>query len=335
MQENDNGGIILIRKIIGAVSLFITFIVTFAIGVGCIVRGAGDFSWDIVSEYVSMSDIVMINDSPISNLFSFSDHSAMVGSHAEGQIDMPSGAGTIEIEDMPVELTFEISEDEQIHLTFDGDINKSCVVKSAANLEGKNIPDIEFAYNDSTDKATIRFRNLRTRAKEAPQITLAIPANYAGAVKLEDVAGKVDGNLPLTLVKVTAKNVSGKVTLTNLTADELTISDVAGKVTFENGKFNTLTVKDGAGKVNIDGSVGSFNIENIAGKADIVSEINLADDCSVKNVMGDVSVTLPEGCTFKVKKDNVVGVVIAKNSKKGEHTVTIDNVMGKVSIVNS
>ncbi|MBQ1414183.1 MAG: DUF4097 family beta strand repeat protein [Clostridia bacterium] len=325
----------MIRKIIGAVSLFITFIVTFAIGVGCIIRGAGDFSWDIVSEYVSMSDIVMINDTPVSNLFSFSDHSAMMGSHAEGQIDMPSGAGTIEIVDIPVNLVFVVSSDEQIHLTFDGDINKSCVVKSAANLEGTNIPDIEFAYNDSTDKAVIRFRNFRTRASETPRLTIAIPANYAGAIKLEDVAGKAEGDLPLSLTKVTIKNVAGNASISDLTAPELKISDVAGKVELEDGKFQTLTVEDGAGKVIVSGSVGSFDVHGIAGKVEISSDIPLADDCAIRNIMGDVSVTLPKGCAFKVKKDDVVGVVIAKGSKKGEHTVTIENIMGKVSILNT
>ena len=90
-----------------------------------------------------------------------------------------------------------------------------------------------------------------------------------------------------------------------------------------------------AGKVIVSGSVGSFDVHGIAGKVEISSDIPLADDCAIRNIMGDVSVTLPKGCAFKVKKDDVVGVVIAKGSKKGEHTVTIENIMGKVSILNT
>ena len=83
----------MIRKIILAVTFAGIFVLTFAIGVGFIIAGAGDFSWDIVSQYVSMSDIVKINDKPISNLFSFSDHSEYVGSHAEGKIGCPTENG--------------------------------------------------------------------------------------------------------------------------------------------------------------------------------------------------------------------------------------------------
>ena len=324
----------MIKKIIGAVSLFVVFIVTFAIGVGFIVRGAGDFSWDIVSQYVSMSDIVMINDTPISNLFSFSDHSKTVTSHAEGQIPTPTNEGASEIEDMPADLTMTVSEDEFIHFTFDGEVRMSCVVMSAANLTGKNVPNIEFVYNDGTDKATIRFKQLRVNSKETPKITIAIPASFGGTLSFDDVAGKVTGTLPLTLKKFTAKDVAGKLELSGINTPEADISDVAGNVQMDEGVLESLSVKDSAGKVVVNGSVGVFAIENIAGKVQIESKIKLAGDCTVKNVMGDISIKLPQGAKYKLKKSDVVGVVLAAGSKKADYTITVSDVMGKVSIDN-
>lgn len=322
----------MIRKIIGAVSLFVTFIVTFAIGVGCIIRGAGDFSWDIVSEYVSMSDIVMINDTPISNLFSFSDHSRTVGSQAEGQIAAPTADGVIIIENLPADLKLIASEDEFIHFRFKGNVRSSCVVKSAKNLTGKNIPDIEFDYNDSTDQAIIRFRKLRADAKDMPEIVIAVPTHYAGNMKLDDVAGKLEGEFPLSLSKVTITNIAGKVILTGIESPVLDISEVAGTVEFSESNLADLTIKNSAGKIKVSGTVGVFHIKNIAGSAEVETDRNIAADCEIADIMGKVDVTLPAGSKVKIEKNNVVGIVIAKNSKKGEHTIVIKDVMGKVGV---
>lgn len=322
----------MIKKIIGAVSLFITFIITFAIGVGCIVRGAGDFSWDIVSQYVSMSDIVMINDSPISNLFSFSDHSAIVGSHAEGRISTPTNGGIIEIRDVPANIALTTSTDEFIYLTFDGNVKESCVASSVANLTGKNIPDIEFAYNDSTDKAVIRFNRLRTDSKEMININIAIPASFKGDINFRDIAGKVQGDFPLNLSKLTIDNATGKVIINSLSAQILDVSDVAGEVALTDGKFGYLKSDDCAGKVTVSGSVGYFDITDIAGNINVESDIDIADDCKISDIMGNVNITLPTGSLVKIKKKDVMGIVIADSSNEAEHTVTISDVMGKISI---
>lgn len=327
----------MIKKIIGAVSLFIVFVVTFALGVGFIVRGAGDFSWDIVSEYVSMSDIVMINDSPISNLFSFSDHSSVVGSHAEGQIACPTVDGRIEIYDIPAEMTIVASEDEMIHLTFDGDVRKSCVVDAAANLTGDNIPDLVFEYNDSTDKATIRFKNLRIPSKTntTPKLTIAIPASYVGNVLLKDIAGKAESTVPMTFAQMEIKDVAGKVELENTSAKTLVVSDVTGRVALTAGIFEEINLDDAAGKVEISGSVGRFSIDNIVGSVKIESEINITDNCTVNNIVGTVDITLPTGSKIQLKKNEVVGVAIATNTdKKAAYTITVSNIVGKVFIKN-
>ena len=303
----------MIKKIIGAVSLFITFVVTFAIGVGCIVRGAGDFSWDIVSKYVSMSDVVQINDSPISNLFSFSDHSSMVKSHAEGQIPVPTDSGIIEIEDVPADVTITQSQDEFIHFTFDGNIKQSSVVSSAANLTGEHIPNVEFEYNDGTDVATIQYKRLRTDSKVKLNVNIAIPASFKGNISFKDVAGTVNGDIPLELNNLSVKDTAGKIILSGVSAQRLDISNIAGNVT-------------------ISGNVGRFEIDNIAGNISVESNVYIADDCKINDVVGVVNITLPTGSLVEIKKKDVMGVVTANSSEKAEHTVTISDVMGKVSI---
>ena len=102
----------------------------------------------------------------------------------------------------------------------------------------------------------------------------------------------------------------------------------------DEGVLESLSVKDSAGKVVVNGSVGVFAIENIAGKVQIESKIKLAGDCTVKNVMGDISIKLPQGAKYKLKKSDVVGVVLAAGSKKADYTITVSDVMGKVSIDN-
>lgn len=320
----------MIRKIILAVTLAGIFVLTFAIGVGFIIAGAGDFSWDIVSQYVSMSDITKINDTPISNLFSFSDHSEYVGSHAEGQIGCPTQDGVIIFENIPEEIDVTASPDEYIHLTFDGKIRLSSSVKSAKNLTGNNIPDFQFEFNKSTDEAIIKIRKLR--GKEI-SIQLEIPADYAGNVRMKSVAGKLNVTVPLELSELKIDDMAGSITTKGVSAKKAVISNVAGDVNLSAGVFDQLSINDSLNNVNISGTVGGFDIESALGKIKIESNKGLTQNCSIKSVKGSVDVTLPKGSKFKLEKKDVVGIVTPlTGDKKADHTISVEDIIGKVSI---
>lgn len=333
MQKDDNGGIVLIKKVIAAISMFVVFVVTFAAGVGCIVKGLGEFSWDKISVYVSLSDFVRINDEPISELFSFSDHSELVNSHAEGKITCPTNSGKIEIEDIPAKTTIVASEDEYIHLTFDGVIRESCVVDSADNLTGTNIPNIEFKYNESGNKAVIRIKKLR--ANDTPEMTIAIPESFNGELEFSDVAGRVEGNISLSLNKLTVKDIAGKVLISGVSAKEFKAEDIAGEMSFTDGSFGYLKVDGAAGKVTVSGSVGYFDISSVMGNAEVESDKEITGDCKINDIMGNVKITLPEGSEVNVVQSNIMGKVSADNSSSSAaHTIKVNDVMGKVTINN-
>ena len=310
MQENDKGGLILIRKIILAITFAGIFVITFAIGVGFIIAGAGDFSWDIVSQYVSMSDIVKINDRPISNLFSFSDHSEYVGSHAEGQIGCPTENGVIIFENITEEAIVTASPDEFIHLTVDGKIRLSSAVKTAKNLTGNNIPDIQFEFNKSTDEAIIKIRKLR--GKEI-KLQIALPAEYTGNIRMNKIAGTLNLNVEMKLSELEIKGAAGTVTTKGVSAKKANIADVLNKV-------------------NVKGTVGGFDINSVLGNIRIESNKALSKDCTIKSVKGSVDITLPKGSKFKLEKKDVVGIVTPLNGdKKADVTISVDDITGKVS----
>ena len=320
----------MIKKIILAVTFFGIFILTFAAGVGLIIAGAGDFSWDIVSRYVSMSDVAKINDKPISNLFSFSDHSEYVGSHAEGQIGCPTETGAIIIENIAEELIVTASPDEYIHLTVDGKLRESSVVKSAKNLTGKNIPDIQFDFNQSTDEATIKIRKLRGKDIK---LQVELPASYAGNIRLVKIAGDMNVNVPLTLKNMEIKDAAGTIVMNGVNAKTVDLKEIAGKVTLSQGTFSIISVSDSAGKVNVDGTIGGFKLNNIMGRIKLQTEKNLVRNCSIKTVMGTVDIQLPEGSKFKLSKKEITGIVLPKNGDKtADYTISIESVVGKVSI---
>ncbi len=320
----------MIRKIILAVTFGVIFVLSFAAGVGCIIAGAGDFSWDIVSQYVSMSDITMINDTPISSLFSFSDHTDMVGSHAEGTIGCPSEEGTIRFINIAEEAVITASPDEFIHLTVNGKLRESSVVDSAKNLTGKNIPDIQFEFNESTDEATIKIRKLRG---EDIKMQIAIPESFGGRIKLEKVAGKINANINLSLTSIEGSGLAGNLTFDGISADSVIFKDIAGKTVLTNGKFSGVTVENCAGNVEATGSIGWFKIKDVMGGIKLNSDMALTKNCQITSVMGSVDISLPEGSQFKLVKEDIAGIVLpAKGDKKAKFTITIKTVMGKVSI---
>lgn len=320
----------MIKKIILAVTFGVIFVISFAAGVGCIIMGVGDFSWDVVSQYVSMSDITMINDTPISSLFSFSDHSEFVGSHAEGQIGCPTESGTITLENIAEEVTITASTDEFIHLMVDGKLRESSIVTSAKNLTGKNIPDIQFEFNESTDESIIKIRKLRGKDIK---MEIAIPAGYTGKLRLLKVAGKIDMDIPLSLSSIEANGVAGNYSSNGVSAASVSIKDVAGKTIMTNGTFNGITIENCAGKVEISGSIGWFKVKTVMGSVRLNSDKNMSKNCSITDVMGSVDVKLPEGSKFKLKKEDIVGIVLPlKGDQKADFTISVKNVAGKVSI---
>ncbi len=325
----------MIKKVIAAVSLFVVFIVTFAAGVSCIVKGFGEFSWEKISEYVSLSDIVMINDEPITNIFDFSDNSKLVDSHAEGKIPCPvSGSdGEIEIKDIPAKTTIVASEDEFIHITFDGVVRESCVVDSADNLTGTNIPNIEFRYNEASNKAIIRIKKLRTN--DNPEMTIAIPQSFNGKLELIDVAGRVEGDISLNLSELTVDDIAGKVIISGVSAKKFEADDIAGEVEFTDCKFNYVKIDSAAGRVKVLGRVGYFDVEGVMGNAEIESDKPITNNCKINDIMGKVTITLPEGSNVDVKQSSIMGKVSADNdSSSAEYTIKISDVMGKVTINN-
>lgn len=320
----------MIKKIILAVTLALIFVVSFAAGVGFIIAGVGDFSWDIVSQYVSLSELTMINDTPISNLFSFSDHSELVGSHAEGKVGCPTENGTITISNIANEATIVASPDEYIHLTFDGKIRASSLTKNPKNLTGQNIPDIQFEFNASTDDATIKIRKLR--GKEV-KMEIAIPASFAGNIVIKDVGGSVVCKTTMNLKSFEARDIGGTLTAEGVSAETLKLSDTAGTTSFTGGSFNKLTVDDCAGKIQVSGSIGSFDIKSVMGTAKLESSTAINADCTIKSIMGSLTVKLPSDCKFKLEKSGVVGLVTPKKGdSKAAFTITVKDVMGKVSI---
>lgn len=322
------------KKIITAISLGVVFIVTFAVGVGCIVRGVGDFSWDKISEYVSLSDVVQINEDPISNIFEFSDHTDVVNSHAEGKILCPTNGGEIKIEDIPATTTIVASDDEYIHVTFDGEIKESCVVKSADNLTGTNIPNMEFKYNQKENEAVIRFKHLRTNNSN-PKMTIAIPTTFSGELDFSDVAGKIEGEISLSLTELSVEDVAGKIVISGISAREFDVSNIAGEIDFSNGSFNSLEASDAAGKISVKGKIGRFEISDIMGNITVESNSAITGNCKISDVMGDVDVNLPSGSSVNVNQSGVMGKVsVNNNSSSAQYTIKLEEIMGKVNINN-
>lgn len=321
------------KKIISAISLGVVFIVTFAAGVGCIVKGAGDFSWDKVNEYVSLSDMVKIDDEPISNLFGFSDHTPYVESEVSGKIECPTSTGTIEFKDVAARINVSVSEDEYIHLSFKGSIRNSCVVNSADNLAGTNIPNLVFKYNESSDKATIQFKKLRTN--DASEMCISIPAGFGGNIVLKDVAGKIEGVLPIRLTDITADDIAGKLIISDIYSNNLKITNCAGKVNMSNSQFNKLYVSNATGKIDIEGSVERFEITDIMGKVNIISDKGIYNDCKISDIMGSVDISFPEETEFRLERSDIVGKAsCTKSYDDAMYTIKVSDVMGVVTIKN-
>ena len=152
-----------------------------------------------------------------------------------------------------------------------------------------------------------------------------------GTVRIH--AGGVSMNVPLKLAGLEIKGAAGTIKLKGASAKKVDISDVAGNVSLSAGVFEQVNISDSMNDVSVSGTVGGFNVESVLGKITIESDKGLQQNSSIKSVKGSVDVILPKGSKFKLEKKEVVGIVTPLNGdKKAEFTISVENIIGKVSI---
>ena len=114
-----------------------------------------------------------------------------------------------------------------------------------------------------------------------PEITIFIPFNNLGELKVECVTGKITiSNMACNLLKI--KNVTGKITISNMACNSLEIKKVTGRIDIEN-----TIAKD---KMNITTNTGTVNFNE-----------SDASEIFIKSKTGNIGGSLLSDKAFVVK----------------------------------
>ncbi|GAB2023730.1 DUF4097 domain-containing protein [Pseudolactococcus yaeyamensis] len=88
--------------------------------------------------------------------------------------------------------------------------------------------------------------------------------------------------------------VNGIVNLENLVAEDLNVKKVNGDLSVKGGVFGTVTVKAVNGEVRVAADFETADISNVNGEVVVTATAINAENLKVKNVNGDVKISVPE-----------------------------------------
>lgn len=128
-------------------------------------------------------------------------------------------------------------------------------------------------------------------------LTVTIPAEYAGDLKVVTVSGELyaDG-LPLKL-------------------DEVNIHTVSGDVYFSTASYADLKADTTSGEVKVSGIMAATNVKTVSG--DVSLDYTAFVATTVKTVSGEVRASIPQTSAFKVDFNSVSGDFTANHSGLG------------------
>ena len=155
-------------------------------------------------------------------------------------------------------------------------------------------------------------------------LTVSLPAEYAGELSLETSSAYAESSMPLALERFSFNSVSGEMNIWDITAREAEISTSSGRVNTqikgcETFEFNSVSgdieadidaasvrASTTSGRIVLQGLTGGLIANSISGSvtADFAA---LTEDVNVDNTSGRVSLTVPGDSGFSLRYETVSG----------------------------
>lgn len=173
-----------------------------------------------------------------------------------------------------------------INIWVKNDIDKAQVkysTKSNGSLKVENgINSVSFEEKKDNSIFNISFNN------EESIISLYLPSNYQGNIKLKSISGNIEAFNNIDLNSLEISTTSGKLNLLDVkTKDNFKIKTLSGDINIENIEANTIKFASTSGKIecyNINSNL--INIANISGE--IYLESLKADELNIAVTSSDV-----------------------------------------------
>lgn len=99
---------------------------------------------------------------------------------------------------------------------------------------------------------------------------------------------------------------SAAVSLRELTCGEVDINTASGRCDITDCKIGSIDMESASGDLSFSGQLEELDFEGVSARADI-SVFNTPSRIEMESVSGDMTLTLPRDCGFRVKRDSISG----------------------------
>lgn len=99
---------------------------------------------------------------------------------------------------------------------------------------------------------------------------------------------------------------SATVSLRELSCGEVAVSTASGSCDMTDCKIGSIDMESASGDLRFSGTLEELDFEGVSARAD-VSVFNVPSRIEMESVSGDMTLTLPRDCGFRVKRDSISG----------------------------
>ena len=199
----------------------------------------------------------------------------------------------------------------------DGDTLSATLTGSFSTNREELTPQLIVERSGGTAVVEIRYPQLSNISMNANMdLTVYLPASYAGGLELTTVSAFAESFMPLTLSQFSFDSVSGSIDISDVTAGEVELSTTSGKVAIEVAGCDTFAfesvsgaltahtdasgvrVSTTSGRIDLTGLTGSLKASSISGG--ITAVFSELGDVQVDNTSGGVTLTIPQSSGFSL-----------------------------------
>lgn len=275
-----------------ALILFIVMIISFTIAGILIVKEGGIFNIGGIG-YITMDhNDINNNDKSINN--------EKIEINDKHIIDDTNSVSSIDIQSVSTTVNIISTDDDKVEAYLHGVAN---------GYEKGKEPKLICEKRDDIIYIKIEYPNLN---------------NYKGLVN-RYFDGKLDIKVPKRVFEeFNAKNVSGEIYISDISADKITGTTVSGEVDIKGCKAKYIVSKSTSGSIEINDIIGKVFTKNVSGSIDLdVKE--LSDEINAEAISGDINLKAPDNADMDLIMKSTSGSlttdIALKINKSGRNEI--------------
>ncbi|GKU31333.1 DUF4097 family beta strand repeat-containing protein [Clostridium folliculivorans] len=225
------------------------------------------------------------------------------------------GVDNIQLSFVSGDIIFHENNENKIKVTLSGNL------RSSSEL---TVPKLQYSRNGSTTKVSIQKNSFFGSYSLNSKVDIYLPKDYSKNLSILSVSADITLS-DKKFINLETVTTSGDIKLSNITAESLNAKTVSGDMSGSNITTNKFVANAVSGKIDFDHFEGTTKASTISGDI-AIKYANLIGDIDAHSTSGDITLALPDNCSFTFDSSSTSGDINSKfslnNNSSGKRSLS-------------